>query len=461
VAKIVGSSYTNPTACGIPSGTIVLNVLDIAGNPIPKLVLLVHYKRFSTAVTITDSTDATGKITIPVTAGTYTGFYVEIHGCPSQSIPNVFILQDPTPPAPPVAGYNPPLCSETLLKLTALSPTSAQAGPIDYVWAGPAFGPAPDTTRNTVISFPSAPTSYAGTYVVYAMQNNCISLPASFQVVINQSPLKPVVTTRNPLCVGDDLVLQAASSIPVPNASLVYTWKGPGAGLPVNTPNATINKVRVQDAGIYTITVSSPQTGCSASTDTLIQIGDYPVVKFARDTFTLPTGYLLPMDPVIVNASAPGILPIRSYAWTPSQNITCNDPACSLPVAQVKNNTCYAVKATNMYGCSGSDTLCIKVFCQSAQVFVPNAFTPRGDIPENTRFMVHASGIGMVRSLRVFNRWGRIVFERDNFPPNNPAFGWDGRVDGKLADPGVYIYTVDVMCENGVPYSYKGNVTLL
>ena len=56
---------------------------------------------------------------------------------------------------------------------------------------------------------------------------------------------------------------------------------------------------------------------------------------------------------------------------------------------------------------------------------------------------------------------GRVVFERDNFSPNNPAFGWDGRVNGKLADPSVYIYTVEVMCENGVPYSYKGNVTLL
>ena len=460
-AKIVGSSYTNPTACGIPSGTIILNVLDIAGNPIPKLTLLVHYNKFSTPYTIVDSTDATGKISIPVTAGTYSGFYVEIHGCPSQTIPNVFILQDPTPPAPPVAGYNPPICSETPLNLTALSPTSTQAGPINYVWAGPAFGQSPDTTTNTVVVFPSAKTTDAGTYVVYAIQNNCISLPVSFQVLIKQSPLKPVISTRNPLCVGDDLVLQAFSSIPVPNATLSYTWKGPGPGFPVNTPNATVNKVQVQDAGIYTITVSSPQTGCSVSTDTLIQIGGYPIVHFARDTFTLPAGYLLPLDPVIVNAAVPGILPIKTYQWTPAQDLTCNDPACSLPVALVKNNTCYAVRATNIYGCSGGDTLCVKVFCQSSQVFIPNAFTPRGDIPENTRLTVRASGIGSVKTFRVFNRWGRIVFERANFAPNNPTFGWDGRVDGRLADPGVYIYTVEVMCENGVPYSYKGNVTLL
>lgn len=460
-AKIVGSSYTNPTACGLPSGAIVLNVLDIAGNPIPNLALLVHYNKFATPYTIATTTDATGKITIPVTAGTYSGFYVDIHGCVSQSLPNVFILQDPNPPAPPVAGYNPPICSETPLRLTALSPTSTQAGPISYVWAGPAFGPSPDTTSNAVTIFPSAKTTDAGTYVVYAIQNNCISLPVSFQVAINQSPAKPIITTRNPLCIGDDLILQAASSIPIANATLIYTWKGPGTGFPVNAPNAAISKVTLQDAGIYTITVSAPQTGCSVSTDTLIQIGAYPIVKFARDTFTLPTGYLLPLDPVIVNAAAPGILPMKSYQWTPAQDLTCNNPACSLPVALVKNNTCYAVKATNIYGCSGSDTLCVKVFCQGSQVFIPNAFTPRGDIPENTRLTIRASGIASVKTFRVFNRWGRVVFERDNFAPNNPAYGWDGRVNGKMADPGVYIYTVEVMCENGVPYSYKGNVTLL
>ncbi|GAC1534081.1 MAG: hypothetical protein NVS3B15_14790 [Sediminibacterium sp.] len=105
--------------------------------------------------------------------------------------------------------------------------------------------------------------------------------------------------------------------------------------------------------------------------------------------------------------------------------------------------------------------VCVKVLCESSQVFIPNAFTPRGDVPENAKLIVRASGISAVKSFRVFNRWGRILFERNNFPPNSSDFGWDGRVNGRLADPGVYIYTVDVICENGVPYTYKGNVTLL
>jgi gliding motility-associated-like protein len=460
-AKIVGSSYTNPTSCGIPSGSVVLDVLDLNNNGIPNLPVTVHYEKFQTLYSIAANTDATGKITIPLVAGTYSGIYVETGiGCMSQQIPDIFVLKDPNPPAQPIAGYNPPICSGTPLQLTALSPTSTQAGPIDYVWAGPAFGPLGDTVRNTTVTFPSAQLSHAGTYIVYAIQNNCISQPATFSVDIKQAPTQPRITTRNPLCIGDDLVLQATSAMPGNSSVIEYTWKGPGTGFPVYASTARINKVRLEDAGIYTITAYAPATGCSASTDTLIQVGGYPIVKFPQDTITLPTGFLLKLAPVITNANEPGIMPMKNFAWTPSQNIMCNDDVCSTPVATIKNNACYVVNATNIYGCSGSDTMCVKVFCTGSQVFVPNAFAPNGNLAENTRLVVRASGIASVKSFRVFNRWGKIVYEKNNFAPNDPSHGWDGRINGRMADPGVYIYTVDVICENNVPYTYKGDVTL-
>ncbi|MGO4293021.1 PKD domain-containing protein [Chitinophaga sp. RAB17] len=459
-AKIVSAAYNNPVACGIPSGAITLQVLDLNNAAMPNVPVVVHYNKFQIALTFSTNTNASGRMTIPLTAGTYSGIFVETAGgCLSQKIPDIFILKDPTPPLKPVAGYNPPLCSGQALTLTALSSGNNQPGTIEYVWAGPAFGSSADTVSDAVVSFPSAAMKDAGTYVVYATQNNCISPPVSFDVVIQQAPAKPVLSVRTPLCVGDDLVLQAYSSIPG-NAALNYLWKGPGTGFPVNGPNAGINKVNIKDAGIYAVTVTSSQTGCSTTTDTLIQIGGYPLVAFAKDTMTLPTGYRLNLAPVITNAAAPGILPIQGYTWTPSQDLTCNDATCASPVAIIKNNICYKVDVTNIYGCKGSADICINVFCQNSQVFVPNAFVPNGNVPENRKLIVRATGISSVKSFRVFNRWGRIMFERNNFPPNSADYGWDGMVNGKPADTGVYIYTVDVICENGVPYSFKGNVTL-
>lgn len=459
-AKIVATAFKHPSACGIPSGSITLTIRDLNNGALPNIPLTVHFKRLQVARTFNGITNAAGEVTLPLTAGTYTDFYVETTGpCASQQIPDVFILKDPTPPAAPVTGYNPPLCTDMPLRLTALSATAGQAGNISYVWAGPAFGPVPDTVNNTVVTFPSVKLSDAGTYAVYAIQNNCISQATTLEVKVQQGPSKPVISTRTPLCVGDNLSLQAFSSIPG-NSSLNYLWKGPGTGLPSNSPQVQINKVRIEDGGLYTVTVTAPQTGCSASTDTMIQVGGYPIVQFAQHELSLPTGYKMTLSPEITNATSPNIMPIRNYTWTPAKDIECKDAACAAVIATIKNDICYTVKATNIYGCSSTDQVCIKTLCQNSQVFIPNAFAPNGNVPENRIFMVRSTGISAVKSFRVFNRWGKIVFERTNFPPNSSEHGWNGLVNGKLADTGVYVYTVEVICENGIPYTYKGNVTL-
>jgi hypothetical protein len=52
-----------------------------------------------------------------------------------------------------------------------------------------------------------------------------------------------------------------------------------------------------------------------------------------------------------------------------------------------------------------------------------------------------------------------MVYERTNIAPNGE--GWNGRVRGVIASSDVYIYTAEVLCDNDVPFTYKGNVTLI
>jgi len=66
-----------------------------------------------------------------------------------------------------------------------------------------------------------------------------------------------------------------------------------------------------------------------------------------------------------------------------------------------------------------------------------------------------------VKSFKIFNRWGGLVFDKSNFNPNDPKFGWDGKINGVVPQPDVFVYIAEVICENGSAYSYKGNVTLL
>lgn len=75
--------------------------------------------------------------------------------------------------------------------------------------------------------------------------------------------------------------------------------------------------------------------------------------------------------------------------------------------------------------------------------------------------MVQGQNIYVVKSFRVFNRWGELVFEKLNISPNNPGFGWDGKIRGVPASPDVFVYTAEIMCDGEKASFFKGNVSLL
>ena len=63
--------------------------------------------------------------------------------------------------------------------------------------------------------------------------------------------------------------------------------------------------------------------------------------------------------------------------------------------------------------------------------------------------------------MKIFNRWGEVMFERKDFGVNIAALGWDGSFRGKMLTPDVYVYLIDVICDNNEIISLKGNITLL
>ena len=66
-------------------------------------------------------------------------------------------------------------------------------------------------------------------------------------------------------------------------------------------------------------------------------------------------------------------------------------------------------------------------------VFIPDAFTPNGDGINDT-FGVKGEGIQNF-TLRIFNRWGEVVFES-----YNPKQQWDGTYAGKPVKGDMYVY---------------------
>jgi gliding motility-associated-like protein len=95
-------------------------------------------------------------------------------------------------------------------------------------------------------------------------------------------------------------------------------------------------------------------------------------------------------------------------------------------------------------------------------VYIPNIFSPNDD-GENDWFTVYADlkGVKQVKQFQIFDRWGDQVFQRENFQPNDPTLGWDGRYRGQEMNPAVFVYYAIVEFIDGQEVLFKGDVTLM
>jgi hypothetical protein len=54
-----------------------------------------------------------------------------------------------------------------------------------------------------------------------------------------------------------------------------------------------------------------------------------------------------------------------------------------------------------------------------------------------------------------------MVYRRDNFRPNDPGAAWDGRFQGRELPPDVFVYMINVVCENQSIVTLKGDIALI
>ncbi len=114
----------------------------------------------------------------------------------------------------------------------------------------------------------------------------------------------------------------------------------------------------------------------------------------------------------------------------------------------------YTLTANNKCG-THTDAV-TTVVCNTRCLNFPNAFTPNGD-GKNDLFRPGVFCPVNKYIVTVYDRFGKIVFHS-----TNPTEGWDGRINGKRADMGTYIYYCiynDFMLK--MDLMLKGTVTLI
>lgn len=255
----------------------------------------------------------------------------------------------------------------------------------------------------------------------------------------------PAIISRDIICAGDTVSFGGA--LAVADTSITWNWTL-GDGKAATTQN-TSNIYNI--AGTYTVNVQAANLpGCTGTATKNITVASPPVITKGPDpVIPVGTGVNLPV-------SYTG--KINSYAWTPTGNLSCTD--CAVPFANPKFTTSYKIVVTDLNGCTATDRITVNVICNEENYFIPNTFSPNND-GMNDIFYPRGKGLYTIRSMRVFNRWGELVYEKKDFSSNDPSAGWNGSYKGKPAGKDVYIYIAEVVCENAQIVVLKGNVTLV
>ncbi|MBD0331089.1 MAG: PKD domain-containing protein [Chitinophagaceae bacterium] len=312
----------------------------------------------------------------------------------------------------------------------------------DYEWNfgdGTIYGtPNPPTHQYT------NPGSYTVTLVVNT-QAGCTDTLTKGPVKIVQSPLITMITDTV-ICVNDRVVHEGVMLRP-DTSTVQWLWTFPNG----NTSQQQMSRQLYTKAGNYTvIAIATNSSGCADTVTTNLLVNPLPVI-------TVPT-MLTKLVAVPLTIPATYSNNVMTYLWNPSNTLNCSD--CPQPITTTKLDTKYVISVVDSNGCRSTETVLVFVTCKGADIFVPNTFSPNGD-GSNDVFYVRGKGLNRVKSLRIFNRWGEIVFEKRDIPVNDATAGWDGKFKGNKPQPDVYVYQIEIFCENGEIMRFEGNVALI
>ncbi|WP_423129718.1 PKD domain-containing protein [Gaoshiqia sp. Z1-71] len=210
--------------------------------------------------------------------------------------------------------------------------------------------------------------------------------------------------------------------------------------------------LNLPDPGKYDLALIglSSATGCS---DTLYKSGWLWVHPKPRADFDVnfPIATIENADILFYNHSQNG----DYYSWDFGDGSLSADPNPAHTYAELGDYYSQLV-AESVFGCKDTANLLIKII--PFNVYSPNAFRPDSDIPENRTFMPVGLGADNSRfNLRIYDRWGQIVFETGT--PDNP---WDGtNKNGKPAPMGNYVWMATFHDIQGYEHKQKGQILLI
>ena len=368
----------------------------------------------------------TGSFTIPnLRVGAYTITLTDSNGC--NAIAQATLSEPPCNLSIDIAAARAD-CGSSHLNTTVAGGT----GPFQYTWNATRFN-GQANPRN------AAP----GTYTVTVTDAIGCSAKDSLVLAVDPSALIVSLGLINPFCPGDLGVFTLRN---VSGGQGPFTLTLNNTIQRFNNPPLTVRNL---NPGTFALNITNA-SGCSFDTTITIQSPRSLSLELGPDT-TLRRGAKVTFKPQL-NFNP------RQISWSPPTGLTS---AQSLNAqAEPAFTTTYTLLLSDSAGCEVSDKIQVLVASQ-VEAYFPNAFSPNGDDVNDYFSGYGGDEIEALEYLRIFDRWGNLVFEGINIPVDDPTKGWDGTSQGQPSPIGLYVFSSVVRLKNGSTYSKAGELNLV
>lgn len=255
-----------------------------------------------------------------------------------------------------------------------------------------------------------------GTYnFKYTVSALCVGSDESL-ITINIKPIPqtPIASVDTILCENEDVILNATNI-----ASGTYVWTGP-SGFTSSEQNPILSNANPTNNGTYT--VKAILNGCE-SDETSVIVAINPLPKFTLSDDCFENKYTVT---AALNDNSTGLNGI-SYAWSGPNNYTNSQNP--IEITGLPKGV-YSLTTTDSFGCKFTQEISVaQTICS-----IPKGLSPNGD-GNNDSFDLSGFDID---NLKIFNRYGMIVYEKGNYLNE-----WKGQdYNGNVLPSGTYYYQV-------------------
>ena len=204
--------------------------------------------------------------------------------------------------------------------------------------------------------------------------------------------------------------------------------------------------------GTYVTTI--PRAGkCDSIVTTNLKVLDFDLSVENKD-FNIISGESVSLKAIVTPVGN------YTYSWKPDTDLTC--ATCAETIAKPSISRQYVIYANSVEGNECQKVKVVNISVRNCGiVLIPDMFSPNND-NTNDIFLVYASGcVKQIKTMKIYNRWGELVFWKENIQASNTANGWDGTYKGIPAEVGSYVYQVEVELNDETTYQKSGSILLM